>query len=118
MEQIEQNHCAVDSFFGRLLETLNVEDEVKHNIHNFLASNMDWNRVCEPERMVYELNILISFFSIISCHITRERLWGRRVIDPVLSSSLLSSRIWTSSGLVTLILRDRLKGTICGKGLQ
>jgi hypothetical protein len=44
MKQTEQKHCAEDSFFGRLLETLDIEDRVKRDIHEFITSAKDWKQ--------------------------------------------------------------------------
>ena len=40
----EQKHCTVDSRFVFFLEALDVEDELKYDLHDFVISNMDWKQ--------------------------------------------------------------------------
>jgi hypothetical protein len=52
MNQIEQKHYTMDSFFGRLLETLDIEDQMKHEIHGFITANQDWKQSREEKMAI------------------------------------------------------------------
>jgi hypothetical protein len=38
------NEQLMSAFFGQLLETLDIEDQMKHEIHSFITANMDWKQ--------------------------------------------------------------------------
>ena len=47
LEQMAQQYCVVDSEFRRLLEALEVGEESKHKLQNFIISNMGWKQSVE-----------------------------------------------------------------------
>jgi len=42
-----EQYCEVESGFGRFVGALDVADELKHDIHNFIMSNMGWKQSVE-----------------------------------------------------------------------